>query len=256
MRKNNCEVIRRELDELMLDEAYGASVAEHLEGCSACREFRDTRTKLRQIVGSLGTVAAPPDFDYRLRARLASDSSSAGFHLNSAYWPFARRGFAVAAVLIVFATGVVLVRNVVNKRSEVVVTTVNPEPPPKQQSPANSETSASNATPAPTKELTAGAQESDPRKIRNERSPRPGSRSQRSLTAVDFSSQRAEVVNGSETVASSGAPAVFPIDASLQPLRVSLDDGRGNAKTISVPTISFGSQRLPNGNQFAQKGVW
>ena len=109
MRKNNCEVIRRELDELMLDEAYSASVVEHLKECLACREFHRTQTKLRQMVGSLGTVAAPPDFDFRLRARLANDASStlAFDHLLA----FARRGLAVAAVLVVFATGMVLVRN-------------------------------------------------------------------------------------------------------------------------------------------------
>jgi hypothetical protein len=51
--------------------------------------------------------------------------------------------------------------------------------------------------------------------------------------------------------------AAFPIDASLQPFKVSLDDGRGNAKTISVPTISFGSQRIvQSGNQYAPKRDW
>ena len=54
------------------------------------------------MVGSLGTVAAPADFDFRLRARLANDSSSAVFHLKAASWRFARRGLAVAAVLIVY----------------------------------------------------------------------------------------------------------------------------------------------------------
>jgi hypothetical protein len=51
--------------------------------------------------------------------------------------------------------------------------------------------------------------------------------------------------------------AIFPVDASLQSLRVSIDDGHGNARTIFVPTISFGSQRaVATGNQFAPKGVW
>jgi hypothetical protein len=49
----------------------------------------------------------------------------------------------------------------------------------------------------------------------------------------------------------------FPIDASPQMFTVSLEDGRGNARTISVPTISFGSQRIvQSGNQVAPKRVW
>jgi hypothetical protein len=79
-------------------------------------------------------------------------------------------------------------------------------------------------------------------------------RIKRPLVAEDFSSQRAEVINGRE-------PArefeVLPLDSSLQSFKVSLDDGRGNARTISVPTISFGSQRmLQTANQYAPKRDW
>ena len=87
---------------------------EHLKECLACREFHQTQTKLRQMVGSLGTVSAPADFDFRLRARLANDSGGEGLH----YWSFARRGLAVAAVLVLFVTGIVVVRNVVNQGTD------------------------------------------------------------------------------------------------------------------------------------------
>src|ERR1041385_5545643 len=107
MKKDFCEMIRRELDELMLDEACSSSVLEHLRDCADCREFHQKQTKLRRMVGSLGTVAAPADFDFRLRARLANESNSATFHLRPVYWPSLRSGFAVAAALIVFAAGAV-----------------------------------------------------------------------------------------------------------------------------------------------------
>src|SRR5262245_5192619 len=119
MRKNICEAIRRELDELNLDETCSTAAIEHLRDCGACREFHEKQTKLRQIVGSLGTVAAPADFDFRLRARLANESSSAsGF--NFVAWPVLRRGVAAAAMVIVFATGALLVRNVMTGPAPVV----------------------------------------------------------------------------------------------------------------------------------------
>jgi hypothetical protein len=242
MRKNDCEVIRRELDELMLDEASSPAAAEHLRECAACREFHQKQTKLRQIVGGLGTVAAPPDFDFRLRARLANEAGSATFHLTS----FARRGLAVAAVLIVFATGIVLVRNVMNRPGEIAV-----KEQPQVQPPPVTPVQPSKTTVNP-QEFAAAIPENNSQRIRKERPAQTIAKVRRPAVAVDFSSQRAEVINGSVA-----ASTVFPIDASLQSLKFSLDDGRGNARTISVPTISFGSQRvLQNANQFAPKGVW
>src|SRR2546423_7495313 len=121
MRNNYCEIICRELDELMLSEACSSSALEHLQGCADCRDFHQKQMKLRRMVGGLGTVAAPADFDFRLRARLANESSGATFHLQSAYWPFVRRGLAVAAILLVFATAIVLVRNAINTEETVAI---------------------------------------------------------------------------------------------------------------------------------------
>jgi hypothetical protein len=243
MRKNNCETVRQELDELMLDDACSAVALEHLRECSTCREFQQSQTKLRQMVGSLGTVAAPADFDFRLRARLASDSSNTAFHLQSAYSLFARRGFAIAAVLLFIATGAVLVRNVVNRPDRVEVTKTNPPAVNKPQPPPQAASLPEKST---IKEVIAKAPEN---RIRPERPSHTGIRPKR-IVAEDFSSQRAEIISGTSA-------AVFPIDASLESFQVSLDDGRGNARTISLPTIRFGSQRmLPNGNPLAAKGVW
>ncbi len=139
MRKNNCEVIRRELDEWMINETYSPSALKHLEGCADCREFQQQQMKLRQIVGSLGTVEAPADFDFRLRARLANSASHATFD----YWSFARKGLAAAALLIVLASGVVLVRNIMDQETpvEVVADQNNPAAVP-QESPRTIETPA------------------------------------------------------------------------------------------------------------------
>ena len=248
MRNNNCEAIRRELDELMLDGTCSTSAAEHLKECSDCREFNRTQTKLRQMVGSLGTVEAPADFDFRLRARLSNDSTSNVFH----YWPLVQRGLAVAAAVIILAFAVVFVKNVLNQREEALAD----KPSTPQQSPKQVE---SPQPPSPTSgaEHTAvHAPTSGVVKIGDERPSQAARKIKRPLTSVEFSKQRAEVISAAVAV-NSDASTVFPIDTSLEPLRLSLDDGRGNARTISVPTIRFGSQRmLPNKNQLAEKGIW
>ena len=244
MRKKNCEEIRRELDELMLEETASTSAVDHLKECSACREFHETQRKLRRMVGSLGTVAAPADFDFRLRARLASDRGNSAFH----FWPLVQKGFAVAAVVIVFAFGAVVIRNVVTQPKEEVVTSQ----PAVQQTPQQIQTTQANTIPA-AHDLTAQAPPSTSQRITNERLPQIGPKTMRQLSTKDSSKEVAPVI-GPEAF-TSDAGAVFPIDASLQPLRLSLDDGRGNAKTISVPTIRFGSQQmLPT--KLAEKGVW
>jgi len=75
------------------------------------------------------------------------------------------------------------------------------------------------------------------------------------LATRESTSLGATVIGNTEPV---GTSTAFPIEASsVQFFKFSVDDGRGNAKTISVPTISFGSQRLmQNANQFAPKRVW
>ena len=246
MRKNNCKLIRRELDELMLDEAWSSSATEHLRECASCREFHEQQTKLRQIVGSLGTVEAPADFDFRLRARLANDGNSA----PTIYWTFVRRGLAVAAMVIVFVTGAVVVRNLLN--APATVENVAQQPQVQQPAPPQEVTPVVKEENKP-QETVADAGNKIPVTIRKSRGTQADYR-KRPLSTVDFSNVRATVINGTEPV---GVSAAFPIDTSAQPFKVSLDDGRGNAKTISVPTISFGSQRIvQSGNEFAPKRDW
>jgi hypothetical protein len=244
MRKNNCELIRRELDELMLDEACSTRASEHLRQCASCREFHEQQTTLRRIVGSLGTVEAPADFDFRLRARLAQGNGS------SVYWPFARRGLAVAAMLIVIATAAILVRNVRNQPPSIDNLAEKPEV---HQPPAPEVTrtpAVIGNEPAP---AVAGIVDDASPVVRKNRRPQPEYK-KRSISSYAISSTRADLFNSAEPV---GVSAAFPIDTALESFKVSLDDGRGNAKTISVPTISFGSQRVvQSANQFAPKRDW
>lgn len=243
MRNNNCKLIRRELDELMLGEAWSAAATEHLRECAECREFHVQQTKLRQIVGSLGTVEAPADFDFRLRARLANDSSSG----PAIYWRLVRGGLVTAAMAIIVLMGVVAVRDAmrlgenngeVAKKPEVHQPAKADQAPPVVQEDKKPDQVVAGVTTAPIRKIR-------PAQIDYRRQP---------LSTKDVSSVGASVLNGT---ASAVMSAAFPIDSSAQSFTVSLEDGRGNAKTISVPTVSFGSQRIgQGGNQFAPKRDW
>jgi len=244
MSNNNCELIRQELDEVMLGETISAAAVEHLRECAACRAFNEKQTRLREIVGSLGTVSAPADFDFRLRARLANDANRAAFH----FWPLARRGLAFALVLLVFVMGYLAMRNVFQRPSgdrQVAADQHNATPAPQPVA-----TVESRQDPNPAPELAESSSDRHQQTIRNERPVRI----KRPLMAEDFSNERAPVFNGREPA---GAFEVMPLDSSAQSFKVSLDDGRGNARTISVPSISFGSQRMLHmGNQYASKRDW
>jgi hypothetical protein len=240
MRKNNCELIRRELDELMLDEQWSAMATAHLKECDDCREFHEQQTKLRRIVGGLGTVEAPADFDFRLRARLANQSNGMSYF----YWPLVRRALAAAAILVVFATGALLVRNIINRTPKVEQIADKPKVVQPEE-PRVVKTADEPVAPL--------AENTPPRIIRKGERPSAIESKKRPMATNDFSSERAPLY-GTQPV---GVSAAFPIDAAPQPFKVSVDDGRGNARTISVPTISFGSQRIvQNANQFAPKRVW
>lgn len=237
MKDTRCEPVRRELEELILNEAFSVATAEHVRGCAECREFQRQQMKLRQIVSSLGTVSAPADFDFRLRARLAADSQ------RSTFRSFAVKGFATAAVLVVFGVGGAIVWQRTARQESVA------EVP--RTEPRKSTERIVIAPPAPAITPAVAVNNEPKRKIERPFAVKP----KRSFSVVDSSSKPAIVVSNLHPAFNE--EPVFPIDASLQSLKVSLDDGRGNARTISFPTVSFGSQRvLTNANQFAAKGVW
>src|SRR5262245_60505825 len=215
MKETKCEAIRRELDELTLGDECSVDATQHLRECGACREFHQKQTRLRQMVGGLGTVEAPPDFDFRLRARLANEPNGAAFHLRALQWPFATRSVAVAAMLLLFVGGIFLVRNVITRKSvpsqqpsEVAVRNDEPTPPapgpdvvkPDKQQPPS----------------IVVASNDGPRKSKGERSSRPKT----ALASIDRASEGASVLSQAQRQS-----PIFPIDASLQSLKVSLDDG-------------------------------
>lgn len=97
----NCKKCRREIDETDKDQRISDEALAHVAACTPCRTFRAERIALREMVGSLGVVSAPADFDFRLRARLAAE--------KSVHPSLARRIFAPTSHAIAIAAAFVLI---------------------------------------------------------------------------------------------------------------------------------------------------
>jgi hypothetical protein len=256
MMKINCKTIRRELDEMNLGEESSPWVTLHLQQCVECQEFHQSRTKLRQLVGSLETVEAPADFDFRLRARLAGEKAGSAHGRVFANWSPGFRALAAAAIVLM--VGVVLfVSQRRSQQSSVAKVQVEEPARTKAVSPASNKVLATSNAESVIPNTASSAQQKPKVSVTTTLA---GIKGKRQMTTTDFSSVPAAVWRREGSVARVGSTTVFPIDAANQSLRVSLDDGSGNWRTISLPTVSFGSQRVVASgsvsNQLAAKGIW
>jgi len=245
MKHTICNEVRFEIDEMDLNASLSARAMEHLRHCTDCQEFQSKETKLRQIVGNLETVNAPADFDFRLRARLASERTGSNYLSMSPVRVWRMRSAAVAAMLVIFAATIYIIRQ--NQTVESVQDTnraSNLAPPSTPaQSPQN-DNQVAIVPSEPASPSTGGTIGFRPRR-------QPVPQSKRQALAVDFGSKPAPVVSADQT---------FSLGVAQPSFKVSLDDVNGSARTISVPAVSFGSRRVLNTSttnaQYAPKGDW
>jgi hypothetical protein len=268
MRTANCKIICREIEETDPGQRSSTSVTEHLGDCPQCQTFYDERSKLRQLVASLEPVAAPPDFDFRVRSRLANEKASA--HAG-----FFFRNFSFGFPSIAFATLLLMIGGVFALRawnaSPDKATALQAEIP--DLTPANIVKSEPELTSELTSTETKGTADATGDEGNETRRPVRGVakrssskstvasvRGSRRLITKEFSSTPAPVVKQEDAVASLEPFPIFPIEASSQPLRLSLDYATGVSRTISVPTLSFGSERALTGGgsmvKTSAKGAW
>jgi hypothetical protein len=67
----NCQNVRSEIDTASRRAPMGEPVKAHLSGCQDCRRHADHTSALLALLGAQPRVEAPPDFDFKLRARIA-----------------------------------------------------------------------------------------------------------------------------------------------------------------------------------------
>lgn len=252
MRNLNCRNIKREIEEKGSADLLDAGAISHLEACSTCEELVRKQTNLQEILASLDTVEAPADFDFRLRARLAAEKPGTALPL----WNLSMglRSVAVAAALLLVGSALAFfsLRGPADK-SLAGKTQAESRPVSSVSEPKRLETTDGNTSSAEVVARESPTNESVP----VETTPRPGKPARR-VPAIrselathrpngfgmqDSSSTQARVLTRGEQLGESYPSAAFPINASYQSLKVSVDDGRGTSRTISLPSVSFGSQR-------------
>ncbi len=247
MRNMNCRNIQREIEEAGSADLLSASAISHLEACVACETLSRRQTRLQAIISSLGTVEAPGDFDSRLRARLAAERRGQLRSLPFANLSFGLRFAAVAAMLLLIGSAFLFVSFRGRPNNPVVADggkqiTSQPAAPDSGPKPI--------LVPASVKNQDESQVAKAPRKneLEGTHRRRPSAelatyRNRNRVGTQDISSKGATVVKRDDQLAESYPTAAFPINASYQSHKVSVDNGRGTSRTISLPSVSFGSQR-------------
>jgi len=249
----DCKACRNEIEDAQRDERPGELAQAHLESCERCRIFHEERSALRELVSSLGTVAAPGDFDWKLRARLASDK-------RGAYQRRLREGFApglpaigLAASFVLLVAVAVLFKQADVRLSPGQIEMANVPAKSVLETPAgdsvkvvevnggatvNSVATVNTTKASAMNRPTRGARATQTRSSRVEpRAPQltaSAAAANASLRSNDFSSSAAPVVSLFS----------IPVRTPAQPLRVLLDEGRGTMRTVALQPVTFGSQKI------------
>lgn len=244
MKTIDCSHVRREIEESASGENLAAPARDHLRNCGACATFGKEQQELKEMVASLAGVTVPADFDFKLRARLAT-SRAAGREFSGN--GFGMRSIAFATLVLLFGLAVVVL-NMRSRGYEPGSVSVVPTAPASDQAAqtnknkSTGETSGAQNVAAivPTQEVPNGIQASSRIAPRSQRViPQFVARNGR-VKATDLSASAAPVLRPDLELGSS----VFPLGTSYQSLKVSVDDARGTSRTISLPTVSFGSSRV------------
>lgn len=253
MRNMNCRNVRREIEETDAGERLSPAAREHVATCAACETLSREQASLHALVSGLGTVEAPGDFDFRLRARLAGEKTGNGRYYALSSFSFGLRAGAMATVLLLLGAAFVFVtfRTQPNGPGGMETVAVNSDKAPAIMLNAAGEVKA--VAPQPVV-IDAGMKPADVVKRRS---------TGNTLLATARNNRSATFEEGQSaaTILRPDDPDdAFQINASNQSLRVSVDDARGASRTISLPTVSFGSQKALSQSatplMASARGVW
>jgi hypothetical protein len=278
----NCQTCRIEIEEIEATERLSDEAQAHLSVCALCRAFHDERQSLKRLVGGLGTVSAPADFDFRLRARISA-AKAAGNH-RSSWRSFLASAPAIglAATFALLVAGVALYNQTKSKSSlteKQVATTTTAELPEQKPVPASADAApAVNASEvAPQAPDVTGKDNIEavtvavkPQRWRVNGGNRNVARRESSQPAANDSmiiSNDTAVRSAQQIIPGGAAPfnagmnpvIELPVRSASQPMRVFVDDKSGAKRTLTLEPVVFGSQDLMGRNSprtASSQGIW
>jgi len=220
----------------------------HAAHCRACGEALGERERLRALVGGLGRVEAPADFEFRLRARMAAAKSDAERgRFSGARWFYGFAPVAVAACFVVVSATLYFrqASRATKTEAPVVATAAparNPEPAPVSSD--NNEQRESALTEGAGRPAVKVSQTEVASVVTHKPVHRVSSRVTRAREAASKGESRTGSTQNTADFVVTGAQVLRPIQvkASAEPLRVILTDERGAERVVPMRSVSFGSQ--------------
>jgi hypothetical protein len=278
---SDCKVFRTEIDVATDGGALGRDAATHAESCAACGEELRGRAALRGLVRGLGRVEAPPDFEFRLRARMAASKPGGGRGLFAGSFPVGGLAWAAVAVCILSVTAAVYfrqaqptTRSAPNVGEVASVSQVNATPTNTESN--NTGEKATTPTDAGKTFIAGGATVSEIQRAATPKRAASQPRERESVAhvlrgeltrggSIDADLRPAGVIlpqlNNVSSVASRVPAQGIQLGTSAGTLRVVLRDERGTL--VPMRTVSFGSQeplsrQTANGRLTSkdEEGVW
>ncbi len=259
MRSTNCQNIRSEIEAAGSADYLSSAAMAHIDGCAACESLSRQQNRLHSMLANLGTVEAPGDFDFKLRARLAAEKETSGTSFSFLTGSLGARAAAVAMILLVIGAGIVYL----NVRGPIDTQLASQgQNTPQKTFPVNSV--VADAAGTVDGQLSNGTISPDQIKDGNHQQQFVADRGRNRRFAnangsLDMSGRGAQVISANQA-GESYPSAPFPINASGKRLKVSVADGRGASRTISLPSVSFGSEsslsQNPTPLMASARGAW
>jgi hypothetical protein len=257
---SNCKACRNEIEERSDGAWLSRDARTHLEACSACSGFFKQHETLRRLIGELEPVAAPSDFEFRLRARMASASNSRRAGCGLPRFAPGLVSVALAAIFVLSITAAFYFKSapleseisIQPSAPSTTVATVSSVDKPR----INSKVGVLAA--APVEKTRVLEAEPAPRNRGRAVKPKaPGVRhemaSARRDDVLESDFRRAPVIKGSNV----------SLKVSAEPLQVVLRDKSGAARRVAMKSVSFGAQSLvgrlrepASASVPAHEGVW